>query len=418
MSNSERNNAMFTPTLEQHVLLHLLATALGVSCAPLTEAECREVDWEWVMQESIHQTVSSLAFDAAFAYSDYIPSTVYERWLEITYANLRRAHGTFRSQQHLTRRMAENGLACIILKGSAAAAYYPQPEQRCFGDVDFLIDPTQRTAVEAMLTADGYERWQAEHICHVVYRKKSENLEMHFEVAGIPYGEVGEWVRNWMHGAVCRPLLQTVGGSEFPAPQPRYHALILLLHMQHHMLGEGLGLRHLCDWTAFVTRTKDEPFWTCDVLPFLDKIGLLTYAVAMTKLGAIYLHAPCPSWAEMFDESVCGALMEDILLGGNFGRKDKRRAASSMLISEHGKAGTRHGMLYNLAHTLHSAVLLQYPIIRRVPILYPFIYGYKAMRFCILRLMGKRPSLLAAVPAAGVRRNLYAQLKIFEIQSE
>ncbi len=399
-------------------MLHLLAVALGAQRSPLTEAQCRAIDWAQVMQESIQQAVCPLVFEAAAAYEADIPPEVYRRWFATSYAYLRNAHGVFRSQQHLTEMMAQRDYPCIILKGTAAAAYYPSPEQRCFGDVDFLIDPTQREAVETMLAADGYERRDMEHICHVVYRKKREHLEMHFEIAGIPYGDAGARVREYIQDAEHRPLAQTVGGIDFPAPQPRDHALILLLHMQHHMLGEGLGLRHLCDWVTFVTRTADEPFWETDVLPLIRGIGLDTYAAVMTKVGALYLDTACPAWAQDADACLCDAVMADILAGGNFGRKDELRAASGMLISEHGKAGTQHGMLYNLAHTLHGAVLLQYPIIKKIPIVYPFIYVYKAARFCMLRLCGKRPSLMARVPYAIQRRNLYTQLKVFEAQDD
>lgn len=414
MSNSRDNIAAFSPSAEERVLLHLLAVALGAQRPPLSAEDRRGVDWAQVMEESIQQAVCPLVLEAAAAYQADIPPEVYERWFSTCYTYLRSAHCTFLSQRHLIEMMAQNGYSCIILKGTAAAAYYPDPEQRCFGDVDFLIDATQREAVEEMLAADGYQRWASEHICHVVYRKNREHLEMHFEIPGIPYGEAGERVREYINGAEHRSLTQTVGGVEFPAPQPRDHALILLLHMQHHMLGEGLGLRHLCDWVTFVTRTADDPFWKADVLPLVRTIGLDTYVAVMTKVGAMYLDTACPAWAKGADEHLCAAVMADILAGGNFGRKDAMRAASGLLISEHGKAGTQHGMLYNLAHTLHGAVLLQYPIIKKLPILYPVFYVYKAARFCVLWALGKRPSLTKRVPYAIQRKNLYTQLKVFE----
>ncbi len=418
MSNSRDNLAAFSPTAEERVLLHLLAVALGSQRPPLSDQDLHKVDWAKVMEESVQQAVCPLAFEAAAAYEAVIPSETYGRWFSTCYAYLRSAYQVFHSQQHLSELMAQNGYPFIILKGTAAAAYYPEPEKRCFGDVDFLIDPTQRETVGDMLTADGYERYGLEHVCHVVYRRKREHLEMHFEIAGIPFGEAGERVREYIRGAERRALTQTVGGIDFPAPRPRDHALILLLHMQHHMLGEGLGLRHLCDWVTFVTRTADESFWETDVLPLVRAIGLDTYAAVMTKVGAMYLDTACPAWAQGADEALCAAVMADILAGGNFGRKDEMRAASGMLISEHGKAGTQHGMLYNLAHTLHGAVLLQYPIIKKLPVLYPFIYLYKAARFCVLWALGKRPSLIKRVPYAIQRKNLYTQLNVFETQDD
>lgn len=42
-------------------------------------------------------------------------------------------------------------------------------------------------------------------------------------------------------------------------PSDFHHGLILLLHTSHNMLGERIGLCHLCDWTVFVNSfTKDK----------------------------------------------------------------------------------------------------------------------------------------------------------------
>lgn len=418
MSNSRDNIVAFSPSAEESVMLHLLAVALGGQRPPLSEAQCRGVDWAQVMQESIQQAVCPLVFEAASAYQTSIPSEVYERWFATAYTYLRNAHGAFRSQQHLTEMMTRMDYPFIILKGTAAAAYYPDPEQRCFGDVDFLIDPIQREAVETTLAADGYERSGADHVCHVVYRKKCEHLEMHFEIAGIPFGEAGERVRAYINGAEKRSVTQTVGGIEFPAPQPRDHALILLLHMQQHMLGEGIGLRHLCDWGIFVSRTEAEPFWETDVLPLLRVIGLETYAAAMTKTSAMFLGTACPAWAQLVDEGICGGVMADIFSAGNFGRKNELHAASRILVSESGKALSRYGMVGNLANTLHTIVLKRHPIVKKLPILYPFMYVYRAVRYGMLCLFGKRLSLTARVPYAIQRRNLYTQLKVFEPQDD
>lgn len=418
MKDNRDNKIAFSPTAEQKTLLHLLAVALGAERSPLSKQHCAAVDWEQVAKESVHQTVCPLVFEAASVYEVSIPPNVFERWFSLSYGYLRYAHATFESQRHLAELMNENGCKFVILKGTAAAAYYPAPEKRCFGDVDFLIDPAQRETVERLLIADGYARSEDEHDCHVVFRKQKEHLEMHYAVTGIPYGKLGDAVREYLHYAVHTPVNQTVGDVTFPSPQPHHHAVILLLHMQHHTLGEGLGLRHLCDWAVFVDRTASEPFWQESVLPFVKEIGLFTYAAAMTKTAARHLGTACPPWAQAADDSLCDSLMQDILLGGNFGRKDEMRAASGMLISEHGKAGTQHGAVYNLAHTLHTAVLLQYPVIKKLPLLYPFLYGYKVIRFCVLRLMGKRLSLTKRIPYATERKQLYTKLKVFEIKDD
>lgn len=418
MSKSRDINKKFSPSTEERVVLHLLAVSIGSKLPPLSVEDRRNVDWERVMRESIQQSVSPLVFEAASAYEADIPPAIYRHWFSLVYAQLCNTHRVLSSQEYLVDLMKRKNQPCLILKGTSAAVYYPDPEKRCYGDVDFLIDPTQRDAVEKLLEDDGYKRCGIHHICHVVYRRGYEHLEMHFEIAGIPFGKPGERVREYFRGVEHRPLIQTINGAQFPGPHPRDHAMILLLHIQHHMLGDGIGLRHLCDWGAFINRTADEPFWETDVLPLVHEIGLMTYMATMTKTAALYLGTVCPAWAQGADDELCADVVADMYANGNFGRKNDLRSKSGMLIAENGKAGTKHGMVYNLAHILHGAVLLQYPIVRRVPILYPFLYVYKVIRFLVLRVCGKRLSLLARIPYAIQRKNLYRQLKVFETQED
>ena len=303
------------------------------------------------------------------------------------------------------------------MKGTAAAAYYPKPDLRALGDVDFLIDPTQQAELEKLFVDNGFKKDHEDHPNHIVLKKAGAHLEMHFDVAGVPFGWQGDEVRAFLKDCVYSPQMLQYDFCTFPAAEDAKNGFILLLHMEHHMLGDGLGLRHLCDWAAFVDRTNGQAFWSETLIPFLEKIGLFIYAQIMTKTAAKFLKIACPEWASDADDETCDEIIFDILMGGNFGRKDENRAKSGMLVSEQGKGGTKHGALYNLAHALHKAVLRQ-PLIQKVPILYPFVYVYRACRFLFLSIIGKRPSLLKMAPEAEKRKSVYDKLKIFETENE
>ena len=401
-------------TREQKVLLNLMAIALETEQSlRLDEIELASVEWKKVAKESISQTVVWTAFETVQPYRSYIGETLYEAWQVRAFSAVPLNIAVMESQQNLVKIMEEKGFPYLILKGTSASSYYPHPEWRLLGDVDFLIRPKDREAVEATLEDAGYKKWDSEHICHVVFKKENAHLEMHFEVAGIPYGKAGRQVREFLKNATDSWQEKEQEGCVFKAPTDLLHGVIVLLHMQHHMLGEGLGLRHLCDWAAYVKQTYKEPYWEESFLPFLKKIGLFRYASAMTKTCAVYLGIPCPVWAESVDEILCKEIIEDVFSSGNFGRKNGARAKSGMLISEHGKSGTKHGAVYNLAHTLHAQVCLQ-PYVKKFPPLYPFVYVWKALRFLFLSMIGKRPNLLKIRSHAEERKNIYKKLKVFE----
>lgn len=399
------------PTLEQRVLIELLAGEISGK-VELSEAEIKTVDWQEVLKEANMQAVTLMAAEGAVKYREYIRD--YSEWQDLAAvmhaANMQTAY----NEQQLNLIM--KGHPFIILKGMAAASYYPKPAVRSLGDIDFLIDPSQRQEIETLLAENGYKNWNIEHICHVVFKKASAHLEMHFEIAGIPYGKSGEAVREFMTDAVKHSVSSEFDGWTFPAPEDTYHGLIILLHMQHHMLGEGLGLRHICDWACYLQKTENEPFWS-ELLHLFRKIGILTYAEVISKICSMYFHINCPKWAESADEDLCRDIMEDVLTGGNFGRKDEVRARSGMMISEHGKSGTKRGKFVNLFLTLHHSTCVKFPIVKKCPLLYPILDCYRAALYIVKVAKGERSSLIKLVPSANQRKTVYDRLHLFETET-
>ncbi|MEE1244649.1 MAG: nucleotidyltransferase family protein [Acutalibacteraceae bacterium] len=398
------------PTLEQRVLIEFLAGEISGK-VNLSEKELKTADWEEVLKEAKAQAVPIMAAESAVKYKNFIPN--FKEW-ELTAAKLHAYNFRVCLEEQKLNKIMQGNPFCV-LKGMSAASYYKNPKDRCLGDIDFLIEPSQRTEIEELLSQNGYQNWNVEHICHVVFKKGYAHLEMHFEISGIPYGVPGKIVREFMHGAVKQTEKSRIGNFEFPKPKDIYHGLIILLHMQHHMLGEGLGLRHICDWACYVNKTQNEPFWQ-ELLELFRKIGILTYAKVMTKISSMYFHINCPEWADSADEELCKDVMKDVLTGGNFGRKDRIRANSGMMVSEHGKSGTKHGKITNLYFTLHHATPVIFPIVKKVPILYPFLDSYRALLYLVRIAKGERKSLLKMIPLADERKSVYERLHLFEIE--
>ncbi len=400
---------------EQELLLNLTALSIADNnaCLIWELEQLKGMDWKTVVNESLLQAIPILAFDTACAYKDYIPEDIYDSWTRLAANALTARFYMLQAQEDLIA-LIKAKYPYVILKGTSAAAYYPEPEFRALGDVDFLIQKKDKHDIEKLLLSAGYTKKGGKHPNHVVFSKERAYIEMHFDVAGIPYGWRGDEVRDFLKQAVLQPVEKTQSQQSFYAPQDMYHGLILLLHMQHHMLGEGLGVRHLTDWAVYVKQTYQQAFWEDKLIPFLKKIGLFYYAQVMTKTCALYLKINCPNWCMEIDDEVCELVIQDILDSGNFGRKNENRAKSAMLVSERGKNGMKHSAFYNLAHGLHTSVMLKYPIIKKIPILYPFLYSWRALRFLFLSIIGKRPSLHKMLPEAKKRKAVYTKLKIFE----
>ena len=400
------------------MLLHLAARNLSANPPALVwaETDLQGLDWAAVYEMSNRQAITLAAFDAAAVYKPYIPDVVYAKWKNSAMSVLQSDFTVEQSQVDLVSLLGKGNYPYLILKGLAASAYYPNPELRALGDVDFLIDPTQQAEIEEILLNKGYVKSHGDHPNHVVFRKPKAHLEMHFEVAGVPYGWQGEEVRAFLKTAVFAPQVRERNGEQFCAPTDTYHGLILVLHMQHHMLGEGLGIRHLCDWSAFVVQTGKERFWTETLLPLLKKIGLFTYAAVMTKTCAIYFQTDCPTWASEVKETVCAEVMEDVLACGNFGQNDEQRSKGGMLVSEHGKDGTKHGRMYYLFKILRQETWGK-KCVKKFVLLYPFVWVWQVLWHIGRTIMGKSKPL-QVFSEAEKRKQIYEKLKVFETETK
>lgn len=399
------------PTLEQRVLTELLAGEISGKIK-LSEELLKTVDWQEVLNEAKAQAVPIMSAESAAKYKKYISD--FSDWERTAVQAFSNNYRTALEEQKLNKIMGSHPFC--ILKGMAAASYYPNPKDRCFGDIDFLIDNSEKSEIEELLSRNGYKNWDKDHVCHVVFKKGYADLEMHFEIAGIPYGRPGECVRRFMKSALSETVQSEIDGFIFPKPKDIYHGVIILLHMQHHMLGEGLGLRHICDWACFVNKTKNEAFWA-QLLDLFKEIGILTYAEVITKICSVYFHIDCPKWAQNADTQLCDDVMDDVFTSGNFGRKDETRAKSGMLISEHGKSGTKRGKIANLFFTLHNTTSAMFPIVKKHPILYPAVDFYRVLIYVARTARGERASLFKMLPMANERKSIYKRLHLFETEN-
>ena len=400
-------------TNEQKALLAILKSSL---CGEKIQIESdAQIDWKQVMREAFLQAVALLTFDALPPIKNIIPPDIYSLWSRTAYsiiANNTRVHA---SQKELVELLDQNAIHYTILKGEAAAQYYPNPQLRTLGDVDFLINPTERDKTANLLVANGFSRRVDSHICHEVFTKPHSHLEMHFDLAGIPEGEAGAMVRNFTTDILTTCVLAKQNEDEFKMPSDTLHATVLLLHTQHHLLGEGIGLRHLCDWCCFVSSTAQEDFWQQSLIPFLKQIGLFKFAVTLTEICVIYLGLTSPDWLKTSNPELCEQLLEDILSGGNFGVKDSRREISGAMISHRGKRGVSGSKLSNLFETMAASVKQQNPKAQNNPLIFAAHFSYRLGRYAVRVATGKKASVLDANTQADQRKKVYKQLKIFEV---
>ena len=399
----------------RETVLDLLANELFQAGRRIQE----NVDWEQVFQECRRQTVTVHGWNQV-CNMDFLPEAVRKDWGQAAVGDA--FHNLQVSWEHgaLGGSMEKAGIPYVILKGCASAAYYPRPEDRIMGDVDLLVRPEDLDRAGRVLEGDGFQLENDTHVPHRAYVRERTEAELHFAVGGIPWGEPGKRVRGSLEGILEESREIPVEGGGVRVPSHFHHGLNLLLHTNQHLLGEGLGLRHLCDWAVFAAGFSDEEFREL-FEEKLKAVGLWRFARTLTQTAVRYLGCPPKAWAGEPDRRITEAFMEEIGDSGNFGRKQEGRFYESLLIaSQEKRMVSRKSMGGQLIRSMNEMVRRRWPAAGRFPLLLPPGWIFLGGRYLIRVARGKRPSVHPGqiLRQAGERKRRYRALGLFETEEQ
>ena len=395
----------------EKILLSLLSNALFGAPMEITD----DVDWQEVYRESIAQSVAALAFSNLD--KSVLPEGVAKAWEEMTYQVMMSNMQVDSDHAKLHQILSSAKIPYVILKGDASAAYYPDPMLRAMGDVDFLIDKQNIGKVDLLLRKNGFEPQPSNHECERAYHKGMSVWELHWDVNGVPGGEVGKKIHEYLSDMIEKAEPSSLTNGEYLSPTPFHHGLVMLLHVARHLVTGGIGLRHLCDWAVFVEKLGDRfPEMVEDKL---KNIGLWRFAQLMTQLSVVYLKCPKQSWMGDLEHELLDALKDDLFAAGNFGHKDLNRADEAKFITSRRKGGV------NDDSALKQSILSANEIVRKhwkfadkVPIVYPVGWAFFGGRYAVRSLAGKRKkiSVNELAKSAKTRKEIYQQMKLYKVE--
>lgn len=221
-------------------------------------------------------------------------------------------------QDELLSLFNEAGIPMAIIKGSAAAVYYPEPYRRSMGDYDFIVPKEYFADAWNLLERNGYatKTTRSDKVeREVPFFKNGREYELHYNFSDFNI-DISKYVDEGLRS------IETgrIDDYEFPMLPPLTNGLVLLTHISHH-LHLGLGLRQVIDWMMHVDRVLNDEFWYSTFKPVADELGLTTLAITATALCQKYLGLPARTWSQGADEALVDQLLETILASGNFGIK-------------------------------------------------------------------------------------------------
>ena len=317
-----------------------------------------DLDWAEILDIAKKQTVVALAAQS-------IPVEYTELWKKDSLMCISNNVRNQYEQKRILDIFQSNNIPVVVIKGTSAAMYYPEPYRRTMGDIDLLVPGKYYDDAKMLLMEDGFQ-FKKEDERNSVFIKRSIILELHYRFSSIDK-DIEDVIREGM----LHPKMYQIGNFSFPGLPPYVNGLVLLDHVRQHLVGSGLGCRQVIDWMMFVHTELNDEAWMNNFKTMAQDAGLETLAITLTKMCKQYLGLPDPiTWCDEGNSDLCEMVLECLFSDGNFGRE---RPATEIVRRDMKQHGTFQYLQYAGLENWNAA--------QKHSFLRPFAWIYQIYRY-------------------------------------
>ena len=368
-------------------------------------------DWLAIFLEMRSQAVAPLGYDIYKKYraSEFDP-VLDQKWSQNKFSQVNSWYYLLEAQQELVDLLSEAGYDFAIMKGIANAVFYPTPELRKSGDIDFLVRWNQYQEVYEFLLKNGYElkEEQEEDKHHLILTKHNVIFELHRRPGGTKLDDSPETkaLNQFFEEGIDEVEIIRFGEYSFPVLPVLQNGIMLLVHFAGHMRG-GVGFRHLLDWMVYVKEYLTDQYWKDSFSDAAERAGLNELAKVMTKTcqRCFGLNSGL-TWCRDADKDLCKKFLEFLVVQGDFGTKAKN--------DEEVKVLTEASSLKRGFNKLYVSSLYSLPAARDYYILRPAALVYQLLRYVVRGLKMKNPAktLRKSKMISDERRDMFFRLRV------
>ncbi|MBQ7061026.1 MAG: nucleotidyltransferase family protein [Clostridia bacterium] len=302
------------------------------------------------------------------------------KWLRLCEDDRIKVLRVMAMQQRVVRMFSEADIPFVVIKGSAASVYYPQPFMRAMGDIDLLVKQADLDRAAKLLEDGGFSPYESEEAVshHLSFIRDGVEVELHRRIGGVSPDNTA--LLALFERGIDERVNARLGSFSFPMLPPMLNGLCLLIHINQH-LRVGIGLRQIVDWMMFASSELDQETFSKSFRPLAASLGMERFAVAVTAMCKKYLGLGSCFDTSSADETVVDELAEYIMNKGNFGHKtgSRGRVASAALRGASNPFG--------LIKLLQKGGLSRWKAAKKHPILRPFAWIYQLR--CSMRELKK-----------------------------
>ena len=351
-------------------------------------------DWNEVISEARAQTVIGLI-------SNYVPG------LDLSSEQVKTSYMRIMYEQNrLLALLNSCSIPCVILKGSAAAVYYPKPYLRTMGDIDFLVPRTMFKDAIKILNTNGYTYVHGDNR-DMGFIKNGVEFELHHH-----FSSRGFNIDDILENAINRRDICELNGYQFPILPKCENGLVLIGHINQHLKRNCLGLRQIIDWCMYIHSMANDSQWKANFEPLLSSAGLIKLAASVTKMCNKYLGLPeIIDWSIKTEKGVEDELIKVIMNDGNFGRRNETAATNNDKALEVALYGYKSMGCFAYFRDIGLSTwkaCKRYPFLRH----FAFIYGFFRQLFKGCYMMLKGNGVVKNYKEGNKRYELYKKLGV------
>ena len=293
----------------------------------------------------------------------------------------------------LYKKLLEQDLTPLVVKGLVCRELYREPDYRCSGDEDVLIPAEQFKACSEVFAAAGMEMLEPDQdpdeAGEVPFYKVGGllHIELHKELFSSESEAYGD-LNRLFDGVFERKIQDTIHGVPVYTMCHTDHLLYLILHAFKHFLHSGFGIRQVCDIVIYAEAFGKEIDWD-DLMEKCKGIHADVFAASLFGIGKKELtfdpvKACYPeSWSSV---EVDGSdLLEDLLEGGVFGDSSMSRKHSSNItlqaVSEDKKGKKAGASLVQTLFPDRKYMERTYTYLKKYPFLLPAAWASRILNY-------------------------------------
>lgn len=355
---------------EYKYLLHLLR-AFVQGEAP---EKCEEVDWNKLATlagiHSVLSIVGYLSMQYQICPNPKMEMALKQECLRSFSLQTMRAD----RMKELIKLMNQNQIDHILFKGYLVKEYYPVPELRTYGDIDFVIRIKDREKSHQLMMEHGYSLktdWEPVFS----YYRDNEFYEIHTDVMEIDVSDKadykGYFKKIWEHAWKKEEYTWHF--------TPEFHFVYLLTHIAKHIHGSGAGVRMYMDIAFFIKHFDDRIDWQY-VRKELETLCLYDFACTVFTVVEVWFGVKSPMEFQEVPADVLEEFTKFTLEAGIFGHVNRDVATNQLKHQEDVGRKTRIISLIKRLFPSAKSISTRYTYLQKCPWLLPVAWVHRLIK--------------------------------------